>query len=184
MLRDWLGRVIERDQAAFANLYGRLAGKVYGVALKITRCEMLAEEVTEDAFWQVWRQAPRFDDERGSVTAWVLTIARSRAIDAWRRQEPRRGDEPWMERHQAGADSAEPADLLVSLQEDSRLRQALLTLDPVPRQLVGLAFFCGFSHDHIARATGLPLGTVKSHIRRALLRLRQALTAPGEPASS
>ncbi|EXI66084.1 MAG: Sigma-K factor [Candidatus Accumulibacter adjunctus] len=168
-----VARVVRQDEQALAELYDALAGRVYGLALRIVRQVQTAEEVTEDTFWQVWRQAPRFDPLRGSVAAWVLTIARSRALDAVRRGEPTEVlDE---ERLAAIAGDGDPQDLLLAVQRQHRLHAALGTLDAVPRQLLALAFFRGLSHEEIASQMSMPLGTVKSHIRRALLRLRDLL---------
>lgn len=175
-LRAWIGRVVERDEAALAALYDALLGRVYGLALRVTGRAELAEEVAEDTFWQVWRQAPRFDPERGTALAWVMTIARSRALDARRALDPAEcTDDP---ESLAGIDAGggDLADWAVTVQEGSRLHAALADLEAMPRQLVALAFFRGLSHEEIARQTDLPLGTVKSQIRRALLRLRQLLT--------
>ncbi|MDO9106653.1 MAG: sigma-70 family RNA polymerase sigma factor [Methylovulum sp.] len=172
-LQDLISRIVDRDQTAFSALYDSLLERVYGLALSMTRCVQLAEEIAEDTFWQVWRQAPRFDPARGNAAAWVMTIARSRALDTMRRTD-------YAESHAdvSGMDLAvpdNPHDLLALVQQGSRVHEALAQLDPLPRQLLALAFFRGFSHDEIAGHTGLPLGTVKSQIRRALLGLRQTL---------
>lgn len=174
LLRAWIARVVDQDQDALAALYDGLVGQVYGLALRITRRATLAEEVVQDTFWQIWRQAPRFDPVRGSALAWIMTIARSRALDAVRRVDSREYElDPEMAERLADTES--PPDLLSAVQRGNRLHSALATLDPVPRQLLSLAFFRGFSHDQIAECTGLPLGTVKSHIRRALVNLRNLL---------
>jgi len=174
-LQAWIAGIVHQDEQALAELYEALAGRVYGLALRITRQVQTAEEVTEDAFWQVWRQAPRFDAARGSVLAWVLTIARSRALDALRRRDPAEAlDEDRLADLQEDND---PQDLLLAVQRQHRLHAALQDLDPLPRQLLALAFFRDLSHEEIACQMCLPLGTVKSHIRRALLRLRQLLGA-------
>ncbi len=179
-LRDWIARVVRQDQQALAELYETMAGRVYGLALRITRQVQTAEEVTEDCFWQVWRQAPRFDPARGAAIAWIMTIARSRALDALRRADTA---EPLGEDRLAtieAEDGSDPHDLLDAVEKQHRLHAALRDLEPLPRQLVALAFFRGLSHEEIAGQMGLPLGTVKSHIRRALLRLRELLgAAPG-----
>jgi RNA polymerase sigma-70 factor (ECF subfamily) len=175
LLRGWIARVLGQDQQALAELYDAMAGRVYGLALRITRDVQTAEEVTEDCFWQVWRQAPRFDAVRGSAVAWIMTIARSRALDALRRRDTA---EPLGEEQLANTpaeDQSDPQDLLAAVQKQHRLHAALGALEPLPRQLVALAFFRGLSHEEIAGQMGLPLGTVKSHIRRALLRLRDLL---------
>jgi RNA polymerase sigma-70 factor (ECF subfamily) len=174
-LQAWIARIVRQDQQALADLYEMTAGRVYGLALRITRHVQTAEEVTEDAFWQVWRQAPRFDAVRGSVLAWILTITRSRALDALRRCDRA---EPLDEEGLADVQTEnDPQDLLAAVQRQHRLHAALRDLDPLPRQLLALAFFRGLSHEEIAQHMSLPLGTVKSHIRRALLRLRQLLGA-------
>ena len=94
--QGWIARIVEQDQQALAELYDALVGRVYGLALRITRQVQLAEEVVEDTFWQVWRQAPRFDPERGTAMAWIMAIARSRALDALRGKDPAECDsDPW-----------------------------------------------------------------------------------------
>lgn len=172
-LQARIARIVHQDEHALAELYDALAGRVYGLALRITRQVQTAEEVTEDAFWQVWRQAPRFDPTRGSVLSWILTIARSRALDALRRRDQAEAlDERCLADLEAGSN---PQDLLQAVQQHHRLHAALARLDALPRQLLALAFFRGLSHEEIACQMKLPLGTVKSHIRRALLRLRELL---------
>ena len=177
-LQDLIARIVEADQSALDQLYESLVGQVYGLALRILNRTPLAEEVVQDTFWQVWRQAPRFDSDRGSVKAWVLTITRSRALDMLRRIEPNEVElDPETQDLIQATDHNAPQDLLSAIQQDHRLHQALVSLEPVPRQLVSLAFFRGLSHDEIAGHTGLPLGTVKSHIRKSLNQLRLILTS-------
>ena len=176
VLQEWIVRVTDQDQEALAALYDSLVAQVYGLALRVTRNATLAEEVVQDTFWQIWRQAPRFDPVRGSALAWIMTIARSRALDVVRRVNPREYElEPDIAEGIADLRTESAVDLLSAVQQGHRLHSALATLDPVPRQLLSLAFFRGFSHDEIAACTGLPLGTVKSHIRRALATLKQFL---------
>jgi RNA polymerase sigma factor (sigma-70 family) len=177
-LQILIARIVEADQSALDQLYESLVGQVYGLALRILNRTPLAEEVVQDTFWQVWRQAPRFDADRGSVKAWVLTITRSRALDMLRRIEPNEVElDPETQDLIQATDHNAPQDLLSAIQQDHRLHQALVSLEPVPRQLVSLAFFRGLSHDEIAGHTGLPLGTVKSHIRKSLNQLRLILTS-------
>ncbi len=173
LLQEWLAGVVDGDQIALGLLYDNLADQVYGLALRITIRATLAEEVVQDTFWQVWRQAPRFDPERGTVKAWVMTIARSRALDALRQIDTQES-ELEMEALEliAAPDDQTPPDLLGAIEQGHQLQSALASLEPLPRQLVSLAFFRGLSHDQIAACSGLPLGTVKSHIRRSLQTLQ------------
>lgn len=172
----WIAQVVNRDEGALAALYDALVDRVYGLALRITGQAEVAEEVAEDTFWQVWRQAPRFDPGRGTVRAWIMTIARSRALDARRAMEPAEctDDPESLVREDAGR--GDVSDWAAAEQQGIRLHNALAGLDAMPRQLVALAFFRGLSHEEIASQMELPLGTVKSQIRRALLRLREVLT--------
>jgi len=183
-LQTLLLAVAEQDaaaEAAFAQLYQALAGRVHALALRILRDGAAAEEVVEDCFWQVWRQAARFDPARGCAEAWVLTLARSRALDAYRARSREREDTVSLDALQDdGFEPPEDAEqdathLLEASRHHAALHAALLQLAAQPRQLLALAFFRGLTHDEIAAQTGLPLGTVKSHIRRALGALKPLL---------
>jgi RNA polymerase sigma-70 factor (ECF subfamily) len=176
-------RVCDQHEPSLARLYEATAIRVHSLVLRIVRIAALAEEVVEDVYWQVWREAPRFDAERGKVVAWLLAIARSRAIDALRRSERVRASEVAVDDDDtldslsdAGQRSDDPLDLVGAAQHNARLHALLAALDPLPRQLLSLAFFRGCTHEEIAEQTGLPLGTVKSHIRRTLTVLRDQLT--------
>jgi RNA polymerase sigma factor (sigma-70 family) len=172
-------RVGRAEQKAFAELYDATVNRVFGLAHVVTRNSQAAEEVTEDVYWQVWRQALRFDRRRGPVMAWLYALTRSRALDHLRRVD-RASSHPEPETLMSDlADvHANPSQLIATAERDRSLRAAVERLDPLPRQLLGLAFFRGLTHDEIAQQTQLPLGTVKSHIRRALACLRDALSTP------
>lgn len=177
-LAAWIAAVVDHDERALAALYDASFTRVFGIVQRIVRRAALAEEVVEDTYFQVWRQAARFDATRGSALTWLLGMARSRAIDALRREARFQHDplEPHDEEAQAAAGEAAPADeLLDAARHHAELHRALMRLGPHPRQLVSLAFFRGLSHEEIATQTRLPLGTVKSTIRRALLTLRDVL---------
>ncbi len=175
-LRDWLVAVAAGDEQAFGRFYDATLARVYGLALRITRNAQTAEEAAEDVYWQVWRQALRFDAERGNAMTWLLTITRSRALDCLRRRdraEPH--PEPASLLDSEASQHNDPQDSLVATQHRRALYKALVSIDALPRQLLSLAFFGGLTHEEIANHTALPLGTVKSHIRRALIRLREVL---------
>ena len=176
-LQALIYRIMKQDQSAFTALFKEMSVRVSSIALRITDSVHLAEEVTEDTFFQIWRQAPRFDPSRGTAKAWILTIARSRALDARRSIPPL---DELTEIETVGINNSQnhndPPDLLSAVEQNQLLHNALESLDPVPRQLIALSFFRGLSHEEIADHAGLPLGTVKSHIRRAVIHLREALT--------
>jgi RNA polymerase sigma factor (sigma-70 family) len=183
-------RIVHQDESALGDLYRRLSSRVFRQASRLVRDIGTAEEVVEDVFWQVWRQAPRFEAGRGTVIAWVMQIARSRALDALRAN----GRNPLLmaleldeEAHLPAAEEADPPWLLDRATIGERVQGALTLLDPLRRQLVSLSFERGYSQPEIAEQMGLPLGTVKSHIRRALATMKTTLegshpTAPERPA--
>ena len=169
-------RVIDHDERALAALYDATFSRVYGIAFRIVRSTALAEEVVEDTYFQAWRQAARFDAARGGPLTWLLGIARSRAIDALRREARFVHDELDAEAGDGiAADAPTGEDLLDVARNHADLHRALMKLQAQPRQLVALAFFRGLTHEEIASQTRLPLGTVKAQIRRALMTLRAAL---------
>ena len=171
-----VGSMAVGEHRALDALYRATISRVYGLALRIVRCRATAEEVAEDVFVQAWRSAASFDPQRAPPLGWLLTICRSRAIDALRRADRAIVDADPTERldaivqHQPGLQ-----DLLQATQDHAALHAALTRLGAEQRQLLGLAFFRGLTHPEIAQQTGLPLGTVKSHIRRALATLREDL---------
>ena len=181
-----VARVVVQDEAALTALYRSLSGPVYAIALRLTRRVALAEEVLQDTFWQVWRQAPRFDPARGNASTWVMTMARSRALDALRQGKR----DPLLAPGCVDVESVEsdlgqgddPLDLLLDVRRDLRLHSALAALTPLKRQLIALAFYRGLTQDEIAGQLGMPLGTVKSLFRRSLASLRSSLCAlQGDP---
>ncbi len=176
-------RIGHHDDKALAALYDATAPRVFGLVGCMLNDSGLAEEVVEDTYWQVWRQAERFDASRGRPVTWLLAMARSRAIDAIRRRE-RRALAPLSDDEQAALcdeTMLSPPELLAATNSQHLLHRALETLEPQPRQLIALAFFRGLTHEEIAECTHLPLGTVKSQIRRSLLALKHCLEQAGCP---
>ncbi len=172
--------IAKGDEGALAELYDATVSKVHALVRSIIRNVEDAEEVTCDVYTQAWQVAAQFDVERGSVMAWLLTIARSRSLDALRRQRRR---ERLIDDSAPTVDVTDPR---ISLAPDHYLNlfqlgtvvhSAMSALPPDRRALVGMAFFDDLSHAEIANHTGLPLGTVKSHLRRALHILRDSLYA-------
>lgn len=166
------------DQAALAEFYDQSSRLVFGLVLRIVKERGAAEEITLDTYHQVWRQAQSFDAARGKPSTWLLTIARSRAIDrlrasAWSRQEQTPLEEvtPFVATHDSPEKNA-------VLGERQRLvRAALSRLKAEQRVLIEAAFFGGLSHQELAEKLALPLGTVKTRIRTGMLKLRELLLA-------
>ncbi len=175
-LMDLIAGVAAGEQRALERFYRLTIGKVFGLALHIVRNRASAEEVAEDVYVQVWHSAATYDPQRGTPLGWALTICRSRAIDSLRRADKAILDPDPTERLDAVAQLVPGLqDLLQASQENAALHAALSRLQPVQRQLLSLAFFRGFTHPEIAATTHMPLGTIKSHLRRALAILREEL---------
>lgn len=173
--RAALERMARGDQAGLAELYDRHGRLVYSLVLRVVRDQGDAEDVTQEVFTQAWRQASRFQAGRGTVAAWLVTLARTRAIDLWRKRRVR----PQLMDEAAPPDRSDEGPLqdlrLVTDEQASSIRQALHRLPTLQRTAIELAFFDGLTHTEIASELELPLGTVKTRVRQGLLRLRDHL---------
>jgi RNA polymerase sigma-70 factor (ECF subfamily) len=179
-----VGRIAQGDRDAFSRFYDACAGRALGVIRRILRDPSASEEVLQEVFWQVWRDAPSYDPRRGSPEAWVLTCARTRAIDKLR--SIRRREKTFVApvddavARPAGVEAARPG----AVAEDRGvLEPALAQLPAAQRAVIELAFFEGMTQSEIAARLGEPLGTVKTRARLALERLRDALKGQGLPAT-
>lgn len=174
--RQLLERIAHKDDAALSEFYDRYSRLVYSFALKVLRSQSDAEEVTADVFWQVWRQAESYNVARGSVAAWLITIARSRAIDR-RRSLERRGEETEIDLKltEDGGGSADPEVDVYLKETRSVIERALGELNEKQRQIVELAYFKGLSQSEISELLQEPLGTVKTRSRAAMQFLRERL---------
>ncbi len=169
---DLFGRIVRRDRDAFAAFYDRYAPVLFNFCVRILRDARDAEDVLQEVFVQVWKDAHRFDPERASLKTWLFTIARSRALDRWRSRRT-------MElRTASGPAASEPAS-----SEDpgtaSLMRQwvagALAKLSANERTVLTLAYFDGYTQEEIAAKLNEPLGTVKSRARSGLMKLQTHL---------
>ena len=167
-------RVKDGDEAALQDLYAALARNVFALALRMTHSREDAEEVLQDTFVTAYRSADRFDPRRGSVRAWLYTIARNGCRMRLRAQASRpRSDGAVAPDRLASAEHRPPGpDGAV---DRLTVEQAFATLSDSEAGLLEAAFFSGLSHAEIAERDGVPLGTVKSRIRRAMLKARAAL---------
>ncbi len=170
-----LRAVASGDEEAFARFYDLVSARVYGLARRVLRDAAQAEEVTQEVMVEVWRTAGRFDQSRGSATAWVFTIAHRRAVDRVRAE-------------QAGADRVRrmvpdpeqtPADLVVeeatAQLERQAVRRCLETLTNLQRESITLAYYSGYTYREVAQLLDTALPTIKTRMRDGLIRLRDCL---------
>ena len=178
--RAALGRMARGDEGGLAELYDRHARLVFSLALRILQNRADAEDVVQEVFAQVWTQARRYEGERGSVAAWMVMMTRSRAIDRLRARRARAETGGQTPAAQNVADMAPTQDvLLLSSEEVGKLRQALDALPAAQRTALELAYYEGLTHAEIADRLSEPLGTIKTRIRQAVIKLRESLTGRG-----
>jgi len=161
-----------------SEFYALYSSTVLALLMKMLGSRAEAEEILQDVFVELWRRAPQYDRSRGSVVAWVVTVARSRALDALRARTRRHGDNQlqfFSERHGLGTDSGRPDVLVSSTRWHQALRQAFKRLSEDQRAVLELSYFLGMSHGQIAEALNLPVGTVKSRILAGMRELRAML---------
>ena len=171
-------RIVERDPAAFAELFDRHSSLLLGVLVKMLGRRETAEEILQEAFLQAWNKADRFDRDRASPRGWLILIARSRAIDRLRSRRARADREERSGREGARMMAERergPDQDLVERERRLRLERALDTLPGEQRECIRLAFFEGLTHSELARRLDQPLGTVKSRIALGMNKLRRVL---------
>ena len=173
-----LSRLLQKDVSAFEQLYDRHSRLVYGLVLRILQQASTSEEVVQDVFLQLWRNADQYDSSRGPFVPWLCTMARNRALDQLRlksERQRRREDQPVELPQVVVAPDYEKA--IDEKRRAERVRALLASLTPQQKKAIELAYFEGLSHSEIAAALKEPLGTVKSWIRNGLLRLKEGLQA-------
>lgn len=174
-LVDLLARAAGGSASAFEAFYDETIGYAQAVARRMLPPADI-DDILSDAFFQAWRELPRFDPQRGSPVTWLLTIVRSRALDLLRHRRSSPVTAADEEAPEAASDLPGPQALLEQAQLGSRLHAALAELSANERWVLGLAYYREMPHAQIAAATGLPLGTVKSLILRAQHKLRERLS--------
>jgi RNA polymerase sigma-70 factor (ECF subfamily) len=175
---DWavlLRRIVNGDQSAVAELYDGTNTLVFGLAFRILGERAAAEDVVVEVYTQVWKQAQTYDAQRGTPLTWLLTVTRSRAIDALRARQRLRNTEPLETATNARADAPDPEEVSSLVERRRVVCHALDSLSAEQRQVIELAYFSDLSHTEIAEKLGQPLGTIKTRIRTGLLRLREVL---------
>lgn len=179
--RELVARMSAGDDAALAQFYDRWSRPVFALVLHLVRDGDDAEDVVEEAFWQAWRQASRYDASRGQVGTWLLAIARTRALDRLRSRRRLR-EEPLTpvslgDSDEGGATAAtdDPSHRAEASERRAIVASALQALPREQREVLELAYFAGLSQAEIADRTGQPLGTVKTRTRLAANKLRESL---------
>ena len=183
LLQGLLDRIVARDASALSQLYALTLGRMHGIVMRVLRNPSDAEETIGDLYLQIWDKAPDYSPARGSVMAWMLNMAWSRAVDRLRRGRrhardvslhPEDGEDAY--RDCEGLDAEQSAAAWTSARA---IRNAFAVLTEPQRLVLTLAFYDDMTHLDIAAKTDLPLGTVKSHARRGLSALRAALAQAG-----
>jgi RNA polymerase sigma-70 factor (ECF subfamily) len=171
---ELLARIARGDKEAFGRFYDAYAPLAFGVIRRILPQPGDAEDVLQEVFWEIWRLAPRYEPERGAPAAWVLTRARSRAIDRLRSLR-RRDVEVGVEHIETAPAATSADDPSGGLPDRELVRGAMGTLVPAPREIGELAIFGGMTPTEIAARLSQPLGTVKTRMRSALKHMREQL---------
>jgi RNA polymerase sigma factor (sigma-70 family) len=176
--RDELNRLLlqtgRSDQKAFAELYKRTSSKLFGVCLRMLHDRGEAEEVLQETYTTVWRRAASFDAAKASAITWLITLSRNKAIDRLRQHREELLDDP-SRLDEAVDEQPTPATDAETSQEYRRLQRCLDELEPQQRDSVREAFFTGATYNELATRCMVPLGTMKSWIRRSLMQLRTCL---------
>jgi RNA polymerase sigma-70 factor (ECF subfamily) len=169
-------RLLHKDVGAFEELYDRHSRIVYALVVRILQQAPTAEEVVQDVFLQLWRNAAQYQAARGPFVPWLLTLARNRALDHLRlKSEKQRRREDQTEELPAISQAPEYEKALDERRRAERVRTLIGTLSAPQKKAIEMAYFEGLSHSEIANALQEPLGTVKSWIRNGLLRLKEGL---------
>jgi RNA polymerase sigma-70 factor (ECF subfamily) len=174
--RALVARVTEGDGGALEALYGRYGSACYGLARRILSDEQLAQDVVQEVFLTVWRDAHRFDGSRGGFSSWLLSMTHHKAVDAVRREENHRKRRSAAELlEERPAEDPHVHDEVWSGIRRDRVRMALQTLPEPQREALVLAYFGGYTQREIAGLTGTPLGTVKTRMLMGMRRLKDGL---------
>jgi len=180
---DLIARIAGGDETAFSQFYDRYAGLAFGVIRRVLREKDAAEDVLQEVFWQVWREASAYDPGRGSPEAWLVMRARTRAIDKVR--SIRRKEQTFVAPVAEGTARADPErreDPGLQAEDRELVEGALARLPEAQRRVIELSFFEGLTQVEIAARLREPLGTVKTRARLALERLRTIFGGKGSPA--
>lgn len=163
------------DEAAFAKLYDLTSTRLFGLVLRVVRDRAQSEEVTQDAYLDIWRNSSRFDPGRGSALSWLMTIGHRKAVDRVRSAEAARPRDTAYEARDRTAGFDQTVEEAHSNLDAQRIHRALEASTEPQRSALELAYFGGYTHQEVASMLKLPLGTAKTRIRDGLIRLRDTI---------
>jgi RNA polymerase sigma-70 factor (ECF subfamily) len=169
-----LARIRDKDERAIEALYARYSGPLYSLAYQVTGADRFAQDVVQEVFVAVWKDAARFDPSRGAASSWLFALARHKAIDLVRREANVRKRTADVDLEFREAEDDVDQEAWLRLRRDT-VRAAIQQLPEAQRTALELAFFAGLTHVEVAEKLDIPLGTAKTRIRTALLRLRDIL---------
>lgn len=169
-------RTGQNDRQAFAELYRRTSSRLFGVCARMLSDRREAEEVLQEAYVSVWQRGNSFDPTRATAMTWLVALVRNKAIDRLR-QHPSAAVDHEFEIESVADDDPTPASQAENTQEHRRLEECLQQLESQQRRSIREAFFSGITYNELAERAKVPLGTMKSWIRRGLLQLRACLEA-------
>ena len=174
-LADLVSRCARGQEDAFAELYDRTVSRIYGVTLRVLRSSDHAAEVTQEVYVEIWRQAARYSPDKGSVLAWMTTMAHRRAVDRVRSVSSEAAREARYAAARTDREVDHVWDGVEARLDAERVRKGMAALTTIQREALTLAYFGGYTQSQVAQLLKLPLGTVKTRIRDGLIGLRDAL---------
>jgi RNA polymerase sigma-70 factor (ECF subfamily) len=172
---ELLVRVSHGDQQAFSDLYDQLSGRVLGLITRLLKDHAQSEEVTQEVFLEVWQNASRFDQNRGSAPSWILTMAHRRAVDRVRAAQSSRDRDTRIGIRDFETEFDSVTESVEIRIEHERVSRALARLTEFQRQAVTMSYYGGYSHSEMAAMLGVPIGTVKTRLRDGMIRLRDEM---------
>jgi RNA polymerase sigma-70 factor, ECF subfamily len=172
---ELIARIARGDTGAFSDLYDSLVPRVYGLVRRVLRNPAQSEEVTQEVMVEVWRTATRYDAGRGSVAAWVLTMAHRRAIDRVRSEQASTHREQAVVAASATVEYDEVSEAVTTNLEAEQVRRCLTALTELQRESVTLAYYAGYTYREVAELLNANLATIKARMRDGLIRLRDCL---------
>lgn len=174
-LNALIDAVAHGDRTAFRSLYNATSAKLFGVALRILKSREMAEDVLQDVYLKVWDAAPDYRPELGTPFSWMVAITRNRAIDVLRKRREVATDDDAHEAENNPDSGPDPFELAAQSRALKSLLGCMERLEPEHRRCLLMAYYYGYTHEEIADRVSKPVGTVKSWIRRGLIRVRDCL---------